>query len=165
MSITITEVSPIYILSGPVRSGKTTRLEKWVQAQANIDGILAPVIDEKRCLRHIASAETKLLEKRNCSEADQLIRIGRHTFSEEVFTWAREKLCLCMETKRDWLIIDEIGPLELDGMGLEPVVSQILSARKQFPDLKIVLVVRESLKDKMLRHYSIPALNYRNFNL
>ena len=43
----------ICILSGPIGSGKTTRLQHWVKRQPSVRGILSPVEEGKRRFRHV----------------------------------------------------------------------------------------------------------------
>lgn len=78
----------IYVLSGPVQTGKTTRLQGWCASQQKgaVGGILAPVINGAR---HICDAETgecKNLEHVPAGAPVQ--RVGRFAFNEEVFAWA-----------------------------------------------------------------------------
>jgi len=54
-------------------------------------------------------------------------------------------------------VIDEIGPLELRGEGLEPAVSAVLAAESAAGALvaNLVLVVREGLVDRVIEHYHL----------
>jgi len=54
----------------------------------------------------------------------------------------------------DWLVIDEIGPLELEGSGLEPAISEILKDRDSFNG-EILCVVRDSIMERFLEHYKL----------
>jgi hypothetical protein len=49
----------IYILTGEIKSGKTTQLMLWASPQKNIDGILQPVIEGKRFIYHLGSKTLK----------------------------------------------------------------------------------------------------------
>lgn len=144
-------MSNIYIYSGPTQSGKTTKLMQWAAPQKNIDGVFQPVIENKRFLYNISSRSLKELE---VEDGDDLISIGNYKFNNKSFLWAQEKLLEACKTKIDKLIIDEIGPLELDGKGLEPAISKILSDRSNF-DFQIILVVREKLLNDFLKHYCL----------
>ncbi len=61
-------MSKIYILTGPVNSGKTTKLMNWVEKKSNVGGILTPVVDGKRHLYSIASQKYKIFELENINE-------------------------------------------------------------------------------------------------
>ncbi len=145
------QMSKFFIYSGPVKSGKTTRLMQWAASQKIIDGIFQPVIDEKRFIYHIGSRTLKLLES---NRTNNITTIGKYNFSNESFDWAKKVLLDCIEKELDWLVIDEVGPLELDGKGLEPVVSKILREQDKMK-CKIICVVREKLLEKFLIHYSL----------
>ena len=53
--------------------------------------------------------------------------------------------------KPGWLIIDEIGPLELRGEGFSEVLKEVLIRRKE----NILLVVREGLSKKAEDYFGI----------
>lgn len=144
----------IHLLTGPVHTGKTTRLMHWASSQKNIDGIFQPVIDEKRFIYHIASRTLKMLESPLNSTDEKIIKIGNYRFSKDVFTWAQNVLLDSLDKNLEWLIIDEIGPLELDNFGLEPTITKIISDREKF-DGKILCVVRDSILEKFIGHYRL----------
>lgn len=150
----------IYIYSDPIKSGKTTKLMQWAATQKNIDGIFQPVIDGKRFLYHIASRSLKPLE---IEKSDDTFTIGQYIFCNQAFLWAKEKLTSAINANIEWLIIDEIGPLELDGKGLEPVISKILSEVNQMHQ-NVLIVVRKNLIDKITAYYKLEN-NYKSFNL
>lgn len=144
-------MSKILILSGPTKSGKTTKLMQWATSQKNIDGIFQPVIDGRRFIYHISSRTLKELEVDN---GDDLISIGQYKFNNQTFYWAQKKLLDACNKKIDKLIIDELGPLELMGKGLEPAISKILSQLSNF-NFQIILVIREKMLGELLNHYNI----------
>ncbi len=143
----------IYMLTGPVRSGKTTKLTEWCEKQKSVDGILAPIVNDMRHLHHFGSGVLKRLETDQKSE--ETIQIGRYNFDPEVFEWAKESLNSLPLQKLHWLVIDEIGPLELKGKGLESAVSMILDQRSNYQNLSVVLVVREQLLRDVISHYQL----------
>lgn len=144
----------IFILTGPVHTGKTTRLMHWAASQNKIDGIFQPIIDDKRFIYQIASRALKSLEVSASAKDEHTIKIGNYSFSKETFEWAQNILINCLKKNLDWLVIDEIGPLELEGNGLEPAVSSIINARENV-SAKIVCVVREEILQKFIDHYKL----------
>ncbi len=153
----------IYFLSGPVRSGKTSRLIRWADNRKKVDGILAPVIDGQRHLRHIASGETKCVQlPAGKGEKDEAWQIGSYFFSVPVFLWARQMLLQSSRQNPDWLVVDEAGFLELDGRGLEPALSEILKSNPPQAPKNIVLIVRQSLVERMIMHLNLNT-KPRNF--
>jgi nucleoside-triphosphatase len=154
-------MSSIYIFTGEIKSGKTTRLENWIARNPCSDGILAPVIDRKRHLSRIKSGETKLLEYEGDDRAAELTKICSYNFLKSVFGWGQNELYDAYLQKPDWLIIDEIGPLELKGEALEPMISRILNENNS--GINIVLVVRKSLVEKVIEHYKLHVNGFKFF--
>jgi len=157
----------IHIASGPVQTGKTTRLFSWstaalAQSPGSVDGVLAPVIHGHRHIVHIASGESRDLEEHALQVPDQ--QIGRFTFRADVFAWAHSILLGAAAHLAEgcWLVVDEIGPLELAGRGLEPAVSSILESGLQ-TRAHIVLVVREHLVDRVLAHFGVSPAEVQPF--
>jgi len=142
----------IHIFKGPVHSGKTFRLLNWAGSLQSIDGIAAPFINSNRYLQHISSRKKKLLQLPVNTHNLSTEKVGPYIFSKEVFAWGRKILLDCMNNETDWLVIDEIGLLELDGRGLEPAVSEILNC-SDCSIKNIVLVVRDNLVSRVIKHY------------
>ena len=148
-------MSQIFLLSGAVHSGKTTRLTQWIKGKDNVDGILQPVIDGKRYIKIISSGEIRLLEVLDDSDNKNIITIGNYKFSSESFNWARNQLIYSFKMNPDWLIIDEFGKLELDDKGLEPALGKIIYELKNYPIINLVVVVRDYLISGFLQKYSL----------
>ncbi len=153
----------LFILTGPINSGKTTKLMQWAAAQKNIDGIFQPVIDDKRFIYHISSRTLKILETKNTKPENDIVTIGRYQFRKSVFNWAQNILNDCVNKKLNWLIIDEIGPLELDGKGLEPIISKIFNEIDKLSG-NVLCVVRDSILNKFVEQYRLEN-KYELFNL
>ncbi len=146
-------MASIHILSGPVHSGKTSRLNKWITQQHNVSGVLAPVINNKRYLKDLSSGEQRCLEVDNPESGDTVL-IGRYLFSVKVFEWAVQVIENAIHLKPEWLIIDEVGPLELDNKGLAPAIESVLGADT---NSKIILVVRQNLLQAVINHYQLES--------
>ncbi len=126
----------------------------WAVSQKKIDGIFQPVIDDKRFIYHIASRSLKSLEVSASAKDEHTIKIGNYSFSKETFEWAGKILLDSLSKDLEWLVIDEIGPLELEGNGLEPAISSIFDERKNI-SAKIVCVIREEILQKFIDHYKL----------
>ena len=166
------------------------------EADEPVDGILAPKRDGLRFLLEFRG-ERYRLDARRFSAEDRLqagdhgfqprhpgeetppgnraaaggglVRIGPHAFREEAFVQARDYLVHAYASLPPGgvLVIDEIGPLELRGEGLEPAVSCILAQsgggddRKKpdspptAPRAAILLVVREALVKGVCSYYGL----------
>jgi nucleoside-triphosphatase THEP1 len=155
----------INILTGPIQSGKTTRLIAWVKYHQHSAGILSPVINDQRYIYSIHTNDYRKLE----AEDDRLpekniFNIGKYTFLKSTFLWAREELEIAMNNRSKYLVIDEIGPLELSGQGLEPMVTNILKNYERSSKNHLILVVRENLLDEVISHYNLQDLYYTDYN-
>ena len=146
----------IQILTGPIHSGKTTKLMRWAAGKKNIDGVLQLIVDEKRFIYHIGSRTLKLLETIENKPETEIVIIGKYQFRKSVFEWTQNILLDCLHKKLDWLIIDEIGPLELEGKGLEPAISKILIENEKYEG-NILCVVRDSILEKFIEHYKLQS--------
>ena len=153
----------IYLFTGAIKSGKTSRLEKWINENPGADGILAPVIGGKRHLVRIKTGEKKLLEYSGDDPGEKLTSICNYNFLDTVFDWGKEELYNAVLMKPRWLIVDEIGPLELKGLALEPTISRIINENKF--DVNIVLVVRKMLVEKVIGHYSLLEKGFKFFEI
>ena len=154
-----------FLISGPVHSGKTSRLQNWIITNNynKIDGILAPILGGKRYLLHIGSNEMRKLELIDSDSrgGGGLTSIGNYNFDTSVFEWANAKLMDLLVSKPEYIIIDEIGPLELRGEGLEPAVTEILKTRRAEVE-NIIIVIRSTLMEQFLIKYK---LNPSDFSL
>lgn len=155
----------IYILTGEIGSGKTTRLIEWCKDK-DADGIASPVIDGKRYLMRIKTKEKKLLELPEKKSGSQEVKIGHYKFDKKVFRWAQKKLIEIFSEAPEWFVVDEIGPLELKGQGFEPAITDIF-LRFFESESKIILVVRGKLMRQFKNIYflSDSDFDYFDFNL
>lgn len=150
----------IHLLVGPIHSGKTTRLTNWCATRTDAAGILSPLRTDGRTFVDIRTGATVPMELG--AGAPGAIRIGRYAFAPEAFTWANEHLLA--EVGRScvkWLVVDEIGPLELRGEALDPGIRRMLELAQ--PDLNLVLVVREGLEAAVTAHYDLTRWPVRHF--
>ena len=155
----------INILTGPVQSGKTTRLIAWVEYYRHCAGILSPVIHNQRYIYSILANEYRRLESSDESVGDRdIIKIGKYSFLQSSFQWAREELQTAMEGRLPYLVIDEIGPLEISGQGLEPMVTEILRNYERSQKHRLILVVREQLFENVIFHYGLENLYLTDYN-
>ncbi|MCX6163395.1 MAG: hypothetical protein NTU73_00790 [Ignavibacteriae bacterium] len=157
-------MSNIYLFTGEIKSGKTTRLENWIVENPDSDGILAPCLNDKRYIKRIKSRETKLLEYEGDDPKTELTKICNYNFLKSVFDWGQSELHKAFLQKPGWLIIDEIGPLELKGKALEPMVSKILDEQNS-GNTNIVLVVRKILVEKVIEHYKLHLNGFKIFKI
>jgi hypothetical protein len=130
----------IYILSAPIHSGKTTSLINWSAARNDVHGILTPVVGGKRVFMNAQTKEQFPMEATGPSTPlrTDVITVGIHIIRNAT-------------NKEDWLVIDEVGPLELRGEGFCKVLKEVLAVRKK----KIILVVREGMAEQVKAYFGI----------
>lgn len=141
----------VYIFTGPVKSGKSTKLFNWVRDHSEVTGILSLQIDGKKHMYAISSKKKKCLE----TLRKNAINVGRFLFDPSVFNWAQKQMIEELNIAVQYLVIDEIGYLELKGEGLEPALSKILKAIEKRDDITLLLVVRNSLVNQVIEHYKL----------
>ncbi len=140
----------IYILTGEIGEGKTTALQNWAGKIHNIGGVLSVVTDGKRFFLDLSSKDVFPMEA-GANETNTLA-VGRFLFSKNSFDRAIDILRNGIG-KTKWLLLDEIGPLEIKGEGFHDVIKEMINANNK--EQKIMLVVRRSLVDKVIEHFGI----------
>jgi len=143
----------ITIITGPIRSGKTTHLEKLISSFESVGGITQISIGAKRFLQDISSGEKVELTSQNIEKGT--FQIGKFIFRESAFTWAKEKLKNSIKNGIKIIVIDEYGPLELNGEGLELLFSNIVKKMKSNFDLQLIVVVRDNLLDEFINKFEL----------
>ncbi len=139
----------IYILTGLQGSSKTTRLEVWCETRSGIAGILSPVINGKRYFKNISNGELKLMEA--APDEKEVQKVGRFIFSSSAFNWAENVITVAQSQNAKMIIIDEIGPLELSGLGFHKVLIKLLNSEIK----NLLLVVRVSKLEEIMAFYNL----------
>ncbi len=150
----------IYIVSGDIQTGKTSTLTKWSAIRNDVYGILTPIENGKRIFLDISNGEKFAME----AVADEVatIKVGKHSFSMNSFSKAVDIVSSGAYNSKGWLVIDEIGPLEISGRGFDEVLKEFL--QNDSSNLKLILVVRESLKDAVISRYNLNNHLIKNVN-
>lgn len=132
-------------------------LRDWLQNRRQITGILTPDIDGKRKLWDIRSGVYYELEIAPEHASTDSIHIGRFYFDAGVFKQAQEILLQSIALSPEWILVDEIGKLELQYQsGLEPAVSTLIHHfRRDAGHSKLLLVVRDYLLQEVIHHYEL----------
>ncbi|WP_452232428.1 nucleoside-triphosphatase [Lacinutrix sp. MEBiC02595] len=145
----------IYILTGAIRSGKTSALLDWSKTRNDVDGLLCPDNEDgKRYFLKVKSKKEFELETE--SESEDVIRIGHFKFLKSAFKESNDYLIsIASEAENKYLIIDEIGKLELRNEGLHRSAEALISRFKRDNSQHVILVVRDYLLDAVLKHYAI----------
>ena len=144
--------APIYILSGPIRTGKTSGLMERLSGKPGVGGFLTPDGPERRMWYNLASGEMQPFEMPGEDTAAS-VNIGRFRFYEAAF---RQMKTLLAEDPA-LLVVDEVGRLEVhENAGLEPELSAVIKDYKSGCRTgRLLLVVRDTLLEAAILKYGL----------
>jgi nucleoside-triphosphatase THEP1 len=156
------------LLTGERQVGKTTVCKQVMELARGLGydpaGVLAPALLDKDGLPiayhalMVADGEQRLLARADGDLGGP--RTGRYSFDADVLSWMIGRLRGAISQSCDLLIVDEIGPLELEqGEGLAPLLSD-LSASGLPP---LLLVVRPELAGRLQKR--LPDIPLRTFTV
>ena len=149
----------IRILTGPIRSYKTTTLLQWTDFRDDVGGVLTPDIDGVRMLYNVRSKEYLIWQKAEQIDPDDVV-IGRFVFDGAAFRTAMQWLDDHLDDPLvHTIILDEIGPLELQGRGWD---SWLQSSMEILMHKDVIFVVRETLVEKVIDRYGLNGVQVVN---
>ncbi len=143
----------IAVLTGPVRSGKTSFLiravSRWRELDRPVTGYLS------RSVESVRGTEYVLLDLESGREFPFLTRavitgaehVGPYSFIPETLDMARS--IISSAGPGEVLIVDEAGPLELAGGGVSAALEAVLAD----PDRKVLVSVREGILDGFMSRF------------
>jgi len=139
----------VLILTGRVHSGKTTRLRRlvsgWRSQGISLDGYLSPAVFESGNRvgydwLDLGTGGGAPFLRRWGEEGWE--RVGPYFFIPQTLEEAKKKIRA--HDPRKFLVVDEVGPCELQGGGVWPALKAALSESS----LGCLLVVREEILDR-----------------
>ncbi|WP_439151983.1 nucleoside-triphosphatase, partial [Winogradskyella sp.] len=103
----------IYIFSDNIETGKSTTLFNWTKGRKDVYGVLTPRNDKGH--RYMLNVKTKKITPLQAKSMDmQTIAVGRYHFLKSAFEIANTIITnAAYEEKNGYIIIDELGKLEL----------------------------------------------------
>jgi nucleoside-triphosphatase THEP1 len=144
----------ITLITGETSIGKTTKLLQWAQQQQQVGGVLTPLAaNGQRQFYKIAAQQWLPMET---DVAANNLHVGRFIFLATAFVTINTLLLSELAANEfEYVVIDEIGPLELQQQkGLNTVWQQILNTAQVVPH--IIIVVRskclQQVKDLLVQH-------------
>ena len=148
-----------FILSDRKGIGKTTSLQKWIIQNPNVKGFLSPVVEGKRVFQIIETNNLIPMETEN-----EDLEIGRYKFDQKSFQIVEEiVLNSFLEGSNQTIIIDEIGPLEINkNKGFHNLVLKLTTTQADNKS-HLFFVVRESCLNSFIEKYKLS--NTEVFNL
>lgn len=156
----------IIIVSGKSEQGKSSLLKQIVDyLQTNnikVSGFLSPSIIENNIrtgndLIDISTNQRVLLSR--IYENQDLIQVGRFYFSKNGVEFAQNLLDVENNLHSQIIIIDEVGPWELENQGWASNINDLLLRT----DIPMIWAVRTSILDKVIDNWNLN--NYQIFNV
>lgn len=145
----------IYIITGAIESGKTKALNDWAKDRDDVYGILTPNNElGSRYLMDLSTQERYPMQAK--TQDNMTISVGRYHFYRSAFTKGDhiiEEALSSME--KGYIVIDELGKLELKNKGFYKVARSVIDATQNNPNLHSVLVIRSYLLEDMKDHFDI----------
>jgi nucleoside-triphosphatase THEP1 len=144
----------LILFTGRKHSGKTTaaeRLARQVRSMGfRVAGLLAPAVYKESRLVGFGAVDLMRnqqidLANRRTAEGNR----GRWEFTQEGLKLGKTALNPSAASSADLIIVDEFGPLELDGKGWRKEVDLLLAST----DVPVVLVVRQELEEHVQELY------------
>jgi nucleoside-triphosphatase THEP1 len=149
----------IYILSDKKGIGKTTSLQKWIESKSYLKGFLSPLVEGKRMFQIIETQEFIPMETKSKD-----LKIGKYLFDQKSFDKVEQiVLNTFLAGTKDTIILDEIGPLEINkNLGFHNLVLRLINTRKEYKS-NLLFVVRQSCLKDFINKYKLS--DYEIFNL
>lgn len=144
----------LIIITGIKGNGKTSLLAETAkelkQRQVNVQGILQPatIVDGERAGYSLLDLDSgKLMPLASVAVKQEDATIGAYAFNQKAFDFGFQIFQQIRNV--EVAIVDEIGPLEVQGKGWDAPLRQLLSE-----SLSVILIsVRPTLLDQVLRAY------------
>lgn len=141
---------PLLIVSGDPGSGKTPWVHQLVtnlrQQEIRVSGLISHKVkssDENwhHEMEELSSGKREMLN--TMENRNQGMQSGKFFFCPGVFDWAQQQISENLES--DWMILDEVGPLEMKGKGFFSALQQIDNHYHGV----VAITIRANLKDKV----------------
>jgi nucleoside-triphosphatase len=148
----------IFIVTGPTGSGKSVFLSQLVTAlqaeKIRISGFVADKHfpadrDYFYEIRDVQSGRSIMLSSREPAEG--WLKTGNFYFNPLAVAYGNELLTGLQNRDTDLIVIDEIGPFELEGRMWAGAVSRLLAET----DLPMIWVVRYGLVEQVIRKWDL----------
>lgn len=150
------KMAEFLILSGPIRSGKTSNLMSTFGNRPEVSGFLTPDIGNKRVIFDLKTSTYHNFETIENELNQPYVSIGKFFFLKSGFEICKQLMLDYLNCPTPVFVIDEIGKLEMNGQGHEPFFQEFLNlANKLKGNYKIILVVRDTLLVEFCSRYSL----------
>ena len=150
-------MNKVTIISGKKHSGKTTKLLSYISELQSNGNVCAGIVaighfkDNKRCAFDLVDIlGNKKQEFMTTTPSLKFKKTGKFHIIPDGEKFGKTVLESETTLNADVIIIDEIGPLELEGKGWAKYLKQFLKL-----DKNLVITVREQLLDDVCKEFGI----------
>ncbi|RPJ56362.1 MAG: DUF2478 domain-containing protein [Acidobacteria bacterium] len=150
----------VFVVTGVQQSGKTTLVTNMVarlqQAGVRVGGILAPGhwTDNRRSAFDLVDIRTGVrIPLCSLDPVDTSVTLGPFHFSLSALESGNRLLESEILSDSDLVVVDEVGPLELQGLGWSPALSRLRGESQK----NLLLVVRAGLFERVLQQWQLGA--------
>ncbi len=129
----------------------------WSKERTDVGGFLAPDLEGKRFLLTLRDRQIHPFQVEESEVNGQtLVSICRYQFLPAAFALAQEVLLEDARRGVAWLIVDEVGKLELQGQGHDAALREVLErCRTGAYSGRLLLVVRSELLSEVVKRYDL----------
>ncbi|MFA6404218.1 MAG: nucleoside-triphosphatase [Salinivirgaceae bacterium] len=157
----------IFIVSGAIGQGKTTQLQKIIEAckakNISVGGIYSPrIVENETTIGYdivdiMNNTRAEFLRK---TEDKSLTKIGRYTILPAGLQIGINALMPSKNSNNKVVIIDEIGLLELDNQGWANNLNDLLKASNSH----LILAVRDSFTEQVIQKWKFKEYTLYNIS-
>ena len=148
----------IIIVTGERGEGKTTFVKKIIDVLKD-EGLetkgflsLALFDDEIKIGYNLLNIpDNKVASFIRTNEFQGMVKFRKYYFSNEGIIWGNKILLSYKKNTSDILVIDEIGPLELEGGGWAESLNELV----KLPQFKMIWIVRKEILEEVIKKWGL----------
>jgi nucleoside-triphosphatase THEP1 len=149
----------IFVLTGPVQGGKTTLVSEKTsllrEKGVKVMGFLCPgsFSEGLRSAFSLVDLETgRRVPMGDTKKQKGWVKFRRFFFNPEAFVQGELWIKRCLKRDPDLLVIDEVGPMELEGKGWAPTLDTLA----QNSSITQLWIVRQQILNEVSEKWKIP---------
>lgn len=148
----------VKIVTGKINSYKTTRLQAYYNEHLMGDGFVAIKTMDGSLVHHYDLVKLSTNESVPYIVRDLYLdkslsvkyQIGPYCMLESACSWVENQIQLMIDNKVSPIYLDEIGLLELKGLGFAGILEKLLKL-----NIDLCLVVRQDLLESVIKYFQI----------
>jgi nucleoside-triphosphatase THEP1 len=145
-------MNQVTILTNDIRSGKSSALANLFKEHKSACGCITPYVDQQKIMVLLSSKIVLPYELNNSDKADYpIVEVGRFILNKKCFQLVYKEVS-DHAPQSEWVVLDEVGKLELADAGHSRILWQLLQSGEF---RKLLLVVRQSLLESVYAHFRL----------